>query len=252
MIIISKMNPDKCHLLVPKHGEDVELRIGDETIKGENMVKLLGITIDKNLDFKEHVSGLCKKASQKLHALTRISPFMETKKLRMIMKAFIESQFSYCPLIWMFHSRELNNRINRIHERALRVAYKDNKSSFEELLIQDQSFTTHERNIQRLAIELFKVKNELSPSFMSKVFPASMNLVNLRNMPSFQTSNIKSVYKGSETISFRGPQIWSILPDEIKNAKTLDEFKSKIKCWKPKGCKCRMCKIYVKHVGFIN
>ena len=63
------------------------------------------------------------------------------------MKSFIESQFGYCPLVWMFHSRSLNNRINHIHERALRIVYKDYYSSFEELLEKDKSFTIHERNI---------------------------------------------------------------------------------------------------------
>ena len=50
------------------------------------------------------------------------------------MKAFVESQFGYCPLIWMFHSTELNNKINRIHERVLRITYKDKSSTFQELL----------------------------------------------------------------------------------------------------------------------
>ena len=85
------------------------------------------------------------------------------------MKAFIESQFSYCPLIWMFYSRKLNNRINRIHERALRVAFRDNTSSFEILLKQDNSFTTHERNLRRLVTEMFKTKNNLSPAFMKNL-----------------------------------------------------------------------------------
>ena len=79
---------------------------------------------------------------------------MSFKKRRTLMKAFIESQFSYCPLIWIFHSKIMNNKINRIHERALRLVYSDHVSSFNELLKKDQSFSIHHRNIQRLAIEL--------------------------------------------------------------------------------------------------
>ena len=120
-----KMNADKCHLLVAKHTDDITMNIGDEVISGEKSVKLLGIIIDNKLDFNEHVTNLCKKASQKLQALTRVASFIDTSNRRILMKAFIESQFSYCPLIWMFHSRKLNNKINRIHERALRAAYGD-------------------------------------------------------------------------------------------------------------------------------
>ena len=74
------------------------------------------------------------------------------------MKAFIESQFNYCPLIWMDHSRSVNNKINHLHERSLRIVCKDNISSFEDLLKKDRSFTIHQRDIQSLATELFKVK----------------------------------------------------------------------------------------------
>ena len=118
-----KMNTDKCHLLVPKHSDDMHIEINDEIIRGEPTVKLLGITINNRLDFNDHVSNLCKKASQKLHALTRISSYISSDKLLLLMKAFIESQFNYCPLVWMFHNRTTNNRINRIHERTLRVSY---------------------------------------------------------------------------------------------------------------------------------
>ena len=164
------------------------------------------------------------------------------------MKAFIESQFSYCPLTWMFHSRKLNNRINRIHKRALNIVYKDPTSSFEDLLKRDKSFTIHERNLQRLATEIYKTKNNLAPSFMKKVFPDSQNHVNLRNKPEIQTQNVKSVYMGSETVSFRGPRIWAMVPDRIKSASSLSDFKIEIKAWKPVGCTCRLCKTYVKNL----
>ena len=114
-----------------------------------------------------------------LYALARISHFMEKNKLRIIMKAFIESQFGYCPLIWMFHSRSLNNRINHLHERALRLVYKNYTASFEELLSKDNSFTVHHKNLQKLAIEMFKVKNNILPN-LSDIFSSSVNNYNFR------------------------------------------------------------------------
>ena len=115
-----KLNADKCHLLISNKSKEIEINVEEETIECENFVKLLGVTLDNKLNFNEHVSNICKKASQKLHALARVSNYICQDKLRTLMKAFIESQFGYCPLIWMFHSRTLNNRINRLHERALR------------------------------------------------------------------------------------------------------------------------------------
>ena len=246
-----KMNTDKCHLLVPKHIDNVFLNVNNEKLIAESKVKLLGITIDNKLDFNEHVSNICKKASQKLHALTRISPYIDNQKLKIIMKAFIESQFSYCPLLWMFHNRTMNNRINRIQERALRIAYKDNESSFRELLEKDNNVTIHERNLQRLATEIYKVENELSPLFMRDIFPERATNYNLRNNHCLSTTNVKTGLYGRETISFRGPQIWSILPIDIKNSQNLNEFKNKITKWKPEGCTCRLCKTYISQLGFV-
>lgn len=80
------------------------------------------------------------------------------------MKTFIISQFGYCPLVWMFHSRQLNCRINRLHERALRIVYKDDKSTFNELLIKDEAYTVH-------VIELYKVTYNLSPKIMNLILP---------------------------------------------------------------------------------
>ena len=89
------------------------------------------------------------------------------------MKAFAESQFSHCPLIWMFHSRRLNNKINRIHERALRITFNDKSSAFQELLDKDNSVTMHHRNIRALATEIYKVLHGYSPAISNEVFVPS-------------------------------------------------------------------------------
>ena len=228
------------------------MNIGDEIIECENSVKLLGVNLDNKLNFNKHISNIYKKASQKFHALARISNYMSQDKLHILLKAFIESQFNYCPLIWMFHGNiTLNNRINRLHERALRLVYKNINLSFEELLRKDNSFTMHHRHLQKLAIEIYKVRNNLSPMLMKDIFPERNMTYNLRNMNSFQSINVNSVYSGQETVSFRGPKTWALVPDNIKNAISLSEFTAKIKQWEPKGCTCRLCKIYIQQVGFI-
>ena len=173
-------------------------------------------------------------------------------KLRIIMKAVIESQFGYCPLVWMFHSRTLNNRINKIHERALRRVYNDNTSTFSELLIKDGSFCIHHRNIQKLAIEMYKVKHNMAPPLMNDIFIQKQNTsYNLRNVQTWDIRAVKSVYNGTETLSFRGPKTWDMLPNDIKNSESLKEFTYKVKKWKPESCTCRLCKVYVTNLGFL-
>ena len=203
------------------------------------------------MSFNEHVSDICTKASQKLHALSRISNFMTLKQRQITMKSFILSQFGYCPLVWMFHNRKLNNRINGIHERALRIVYKDNKSTFNDLLNRDQSFTIHERNIQTLGIELYKVVNGYCPKIASLVFPLNPNC-NYPNQNYFMTQNVKTVSFGTETLAHLGPKIWKIIPTAIKESKSLYTFRREIRKWKPDKCPCRLCKTYIKSLGFVT
>ena len=146
----------------------------------------------------------------------------------------------------------MNNKINTLHERSLRLVYNDTKLSFQQLLIEYNSVCIHHGNLQKLATEMFKVKNQLSPIFMNKLFVQSNNPYNLRSNPGFITENIKTVTYGSETLSYRGPQLWNQIPPSIKNSKTLIEFKTKIKSWKPMECKCRICKIFIPNLGFLQ
>ena len=141
-----KVNTDKSHLLLSGNTKLIS-NIDNNLIESEKQPVLLGITIDSSLSFEEHINNLCKKASQKLNAPASIFRYMDIQKRRTLMKSFITSQFGYCPLIWMFHSRGLNNKINSIHERALRITYDDKTSTFQQLLEKDNSVSIHHRNL---------------------------------------------------------------------------------------------------------
>ena len=167
------------------------------------------------------------------------------------MKSFIESQFGYCPLSWMFHSRSLTSHINRLHERGLRLVAKDSQLTFEGLLRKDQSFSIHHRNLQKLATEMYKVYNDLSPNLVKSILPQRAMHYNLRNENPFEPTNVSTVFHGTETLSYRVPKIWTLVPDSIKLTKTFTEFKAKIKNWEPIGCTCRLCNIFVFNLEFI-
>ena len=245
-----KPNADKSHLFIVNSIGD-NIKIGNDEITGENSVKLLGITIDNKLSFNEHAKNICKKANQKLYALSRIAKYIQSDKLRIIMKAFIDSQFNYCSLTWMFHSRQINAKINKLHERALRIVYKDQKLTFEQLLVLDKSHSIHHRNLQKLAVEMFKVKHNMVPAPLQELFPKYDNVFNLRNQRCWQSFNIRTVGYGIDTLAYRGEKTWQLLPDFIRNSNTLSEFIFKIKKWNPHGCTCRLCKTYIHNVGYI-
>ena len=106
-----KANSGKSHFLMIGT-ETTHANVDGSMTKSSQKEILLGINLDSELKFEDHVNFMCKKASQKLYTLARVARFMDLKQRRNIMKAFVESRFGYCPLIWMFHSRRLNNKIN--------------------------------------------------------------------------------------------------------------------------------------------
>ena len=244
-----KTNPDKYHVLLSKASE-TQLIVKNVPIASSCCEKLLGIKIDHKLSFEPHVESLCKKASQKLNALARLTSSLKFKQRKLLLNAFITAQFSYAPAVWMFHSRKLNNRINHIHERALRLVYKDYTSSFDELLLKDNSFRIHHRNLQKLAIEIFKVKLGIAPQIMKNVFPIIDNPYNLRNETKFKSRNVHTVRYGIETASFVAPRIWSSIPRNCKECSSVNEFKAKIKFWYPENCPCKLCKNYIYEKSF--
>ena len=245
-----RANPDKFHLLLSDTSQDHSIRVGNFDIKNSSTEKLLGIKFDNKLSFDPHVSDICSKVSKKLHALSRVSHLMSFKHRKKVLNAFILSQFGYCPLVWMFHSRKLNHRINKLHERALRLVYQDSKSSFGDLLTKDGAYTVHTRNIQTLAIELYKVWQGIAPKIMEKVFPLNSN-AKYPGQNDFQSRKVKHVNYGTDSLAHLGPKIWSMVPLQWKTL-SLSIFSKRIRKWKPVICPCRLCKPYVQNVGYIG
>ena len=248
-----KMNSGKFNLFVSgsKH-ENMWAKIGDDQIWESRTVKLLGITIDNELQFDEFISNVCKKAQRKLTVLTRIKKYLDFNKLRLLFKTFFDSHFKYCPLTWMFHSRTTSNKINKLHERALRLVYGDYGSTFEELLEKDNSFSVHHYNIQTLCIELYKVFTEQSQTIFSDLFERKNISYSLRSQPDFIIPQVKTVYKGSNSLRYFGPIIWSLIPKKIKSCDTLASFIRNIRQWRPDACPCRVCRNFIPNVGFIE
>ena len=101
--------------------------------------------------FDSHVKSLCKKASQKLIALSRVAYQLDFNQTKLLMNAFITSQFSHAPVVY---SRKQNHHISYIHEKALRVVYKERNSSFDEFLEKGNCCKIHDRNLQKLVTEI--------------------------------------------------------------------------------------------------
>ena len=206
-----KSNARKCNLITSSTSP-VEIQIENTIISSVKRVKLLAVHTDDRLDFDYHVNQICKKASKKIHTLSRVCKYVNQNKRRMLMKAFIIFQFSYCPLVWIFHSRNTKNKVSKIHERALRLVYDDRPC--------------------------------VSFDFVNKPY-------DLRNNRILFGKRNRTVFYGTESLSSLTPRIWELIPQLLKDETELFQFKTKMKTCTTSQYPYRLCKKYSGHVGFI-
>ncbi len=159
--------------------QDIKLCL-DKIIPSTSQVKLLGVNIDAKLKFSAHVESLCVKASRSVSAFSRVARYLQQPQKRLLYNSFIMANFKYCPLIWMFCGKGANNKINRIHKRALCVLFDDHETPFAELLVRSNERTVHVQNLQRLMIEIYKTLHHQNPVFLSELFQRREIRYNLR------------------------------------------------------------------------
>ena len=165
-------------------------------------VEILGIKVDQKLSFHQYIKSISKKSDQKLSALLRISPFFkDIKKNKAIYNTMVKSQFKYSLLVWMFCSRKSNIMVNKVQERGLRLTYKGNENNFQTLLNENNGTTVHQRNLQFLVTEVYKIKNNYAPSIMDHLFQFREHTFNLRNFKEIACHNKKTSNYGLETVS---------------------------------------------------
>ena len=142
----------------------------------------------------------------------------------------------------MFYGRGVNNKISNLLERPLRIVYKDSNSSFKELLKKDNLFTVHHRNIKSLAIELFKVKENLANTIMNDILQTKTLPYNLRTKKDFVRSFVNTSRFDPNLLCYFASEVWNIVPSDIKNASNRHIFKNNIRKWEPKECHCDLCR----------
>ena len=164
------LNARKCHFMCLRNNTENETFLFHNILmENSKEQKIIGVMIDNKLNFKSHVSELCITASQKITVLSILSSYQQNSEKKLIFNSIIKSQFRFCPLVWIICSRTLNNMINKLHERSLRIILNDYSSNFNILLENNNDTSNYHRNVQALLIEVFNMKNELAPPIMESI-----------------------------------------------------------------------------------
>ena len=172
--------------------------------------------------------SICRTANYKPHALRRIRKYLSLEKAKLLCNAFINSQFNYGPLAWIFCRNKQYIKIQKIHQKALTVVYNSNKN-YDELLRDNNEVSIHRNHLRALTCEVFKSLNNLNPEFMWSPFVFKNITYNIRKGPFLRLHAAKSTSYGINSVLFRGCLLWHSLPQTIKYTEYIVELKTKMK-----------------------
>ena len=226
-------NPDKFQsIILSRDGQQsLSISVQDNTILSDTTIKVLGVTLDNRLKFDNHVSSLCIKASRQINALKRISNYLDENCRILIFKSFISSNFSYCPVSWMFCGKTNLNKLEKLQERALRFVYRDTTSPYDSLLKRGNFLPLSVHRIRCLGIEVYKCYRGLNPDYLNNLFKQSSTKYNLRDSCRLEQPKFNTFSYGQRSFRYYGSKLWNLLPYSVKNTKDLNVFKSNITRW---------------------
>ena len=239
-------NAGKFHVIMPTTPIDSAptLKIDNIDLECEDQVELLGVLIDSDLNFSDHISKLVKSAGNKLNSMKRLSRYLHLKSRKALFHSFINSQFNYCPLIWFNCRKKDLKKIEKIQERGLRLVFSDYSSSYDDLL-RRMGVTTILTRLKRLLVtEIYKVQNDLAPPYLKDIFKQRTSIYNLRKPDNLEVPRPTTSTFGIHSLRYQGSKLWNELPAHVQGAASLSEFRGYMKTWTwndPGICQCEHC-----------
>ena len=191
---------------------------------------LLRVEIDNELNFYNHISNICKKAGNKINAISRIQSFLGQKEKKALVNTFLYSNFNYCSLVWHFSTKKSTNKVEKIKS----IAYKITLFSIITTLLKHRWSTCKSlqssmeiKHLRTLAMEIFKTLNDINLNYMKEIFYLSPSLMKHKKYDLFVHCLNRTKY--GNHLRVLKPHVWNSLPEEIKQLSSLNAFKNYLK-----------------------
>ena len=188
------------------------LYVGDTLLYPEPCAKVLGVTIDRCLTFSNHVSNLCQEAAKQLHALARISRYLDEKSRIIIYNSFVKSNFDFCPLVWNFCGKVNSGKIEKVQERALRIIHQDYDATYSDLLQAANAPSLTVRRIRMLLYETFKSVCNVNSECLNDMFVKKETSYSLRKKVILIQPKRRTTTYGLRSVSYLGSKLWNDHP----------------------------------------
>ena len=202
--------------------------VKNKSIAETDSLMLLGIAVDCKLNFNEHISNVCRKASQRIGVIMRLRNLIPTEAKLQLYKSAILPHLTYCHLVWHFCRASDTRKLERVQERGMRAIFRDKQSSYNQLLERAKLPTLHNRRLQDICILMYKVKHNLCPRTVCNIFKTSNHSYSLRQTD-FYLPNFNTVTYGKHSLRYLGPKLWSKLSSSERSSTSLYNFKLQIR-----------------------
>ena len=228
-----KVNRDKFQfILFGKDKIETTLTIDDHDLQNQDAVKLLGVHMDRHLNFDIHISEICRKAGRKLNVLGRLSKSLDIESKKVLFHNFILSPFEYCPAVWHFSSRENMKTIEKFQKQALQFIHNDYDYGYSDLKAKSGRPLLYVQRLRSMLSLLAKCTDKKAPKYLSDMFPINENSRCLRKPNQLKISKFNTVKYGRNSISYERCKLWNDLDEQAKA--------SKFENWYP-SCSCSYC-----------
>ena len=229
-----KANAGKFQLMYLSRQNDVlhePIVIQDSEIRPSESIDILGLELDNLLKFGPHIDKLCHQTGKQINALKRIKHHLEKDSKRTIYNSYINCNFNYCSVVWMFTNKSNMDKLERTNKRALRFVTNQGHLSYDELCRQEKQLTVFERCIKNMAIQLYKIKKGTAPIYLKELFQAQTSDYEMRDNQRLTLPLFNTVSYGKNSFSYMGAKLWNHIPIAIKNSVSLSTFKSAFTNW---------------------
>lgn len=207
------------------------IKLDSYDIKATGSITILGVEFDDKLNFVNHVDELCNQTSKQINALKRMKHYLDKPCKRTIYKSYISCNFNYCPLVWMFAGKTNMDKLEKTNKRGLRFVLNDNEAGYDSLCSEENQLNVYRRCIKAVAIQMYKVKNQLAPIFVQDLFTRRESTYNMRDSDLFNIPRFKTVNYGRKSFRYYGPKLWSVIPLDVKEMGSLKCFKNALTNW---------------------
>ena len=226
-------NPDKFQCMAMGRGKrfDTHFTIETKMILPVPQIKVLGVMLDNDMKYSSHIRNICVKASRQLNVLKRLSKYLNEQSRYAVYMSFMSSTFQYCPVVWMFCGKVNGNKLEKLHERALRFIYKDNTSGYDELLLRSKILSLGLQRLRYLAIEVFKCIRGMNPPYLNEMFTIKDQPYNFRDQMMVALPKFKTQTYGYRSFRYYGGKVWNALPINVKTVTEINAFKRHLDDW---------------------